>query len=145
MRHKNCYQRLHNLWLNKQHEPFVWGKHDCLVLAILAIEAITNRRYPFCKAHTAYDSAKSACRLLAKQSLEQHASNALKPFFPTSTNEHNLQSGDIALIKSSYTKGRSALAVLDLCSCGFVLPAFPSGIMRIARKNVTIIKSWSIN
>ena len=144
MRYEDCYQRLHNLWLDKNNEPFVWGKHDCLALALQAIETITDKKYPFREKYMQYDSPKGAYKLLNRQSLEQRMTAALKPFFQEVANLYRLQTGDLVLLKSRYCKKWNALAIVDLCPSGFVVPAKPCGITRQTRKTAIVIKAWHI-
>ena len=148
MRYQNYCQRLHNLWLSKNNEPFIWGKHDCVALALQAIETITDSKYPLREKYMRYNSCKSAYKLLGKQSLQQCLTVALKPFFQEAVDQRNLQTGDLVLLKSKYCKNWNAnwnaLAIVDLCPSGFVVPSMPRGITRIERKNTIIIKAWHI-
>ncbi len=144
MRYKDCYQRLHNLWLSKSNEPFKWGKHDCVALALQAIETITDKKYPFREKYMRYNSFKTACRLLGEKTLQQQLVVALKPFFDEVVDRRNLQTGDLVLLKSKYSEKWNALAIVDLCPSGFILPSKPCGITRIERKNAIITKAWHI-
>ena len=158
MRHPDCYARLHNLWRTKHNARFEWGKHDCLALALEAIEAVTGETLFPSSNPLPYNSYKSAQRLLKKQPLLDRVEQALKRFDPV---EHHasLQSGDLAVVALSAAAREAqsffsphdkealswvALGVLDLCASGFVLPKIPKGIARIDKRHLTILKAWRI-
>ena len=158
MRHPDCYARLHNLWRKKHNTPFQWGKHDCLALALEAIEAVTGNTLSPSPFPLPYNSYESAQRLLEKQSLRRRVEQALEQF-DTLHNLAYLQSGDLAVVSMSAATRReqmffsphdkeeknwTALAVLDLCASGFVLPRIPKGIARLKKKHLTILKAWRI-
>ena len=157
MRHPHCYARLHNLWRKKHDTPFQWGKHDCLTLALETVEAVTGKPLQSSPYPLPYNSYASAQRLLEKQPLLDKVEQALRRF-DTVQNYASLQSGDLAVVSiSSATKQTQrffsphnkktdwvALATLDLCASGFVLPRIPNGIARIDKKHLTIVKAWRI-
>ncbi len=158
MRHPDCYTRLHNLWRKKYNTPFQWGKHDCLALALEAVVAITGETLSSSHKPLPYNSYKSARRLLGKQSFLNRVEHALKKFERVE-NYASLQSGDLAVIAmpalrrqvpmifSAHDKQEEnwlALATLDLCASGFVLPRLPIGIARINKRHLTIVKAWRI-
>ena len=157
MRHPDCYARLHNLWHKKHETPFQWGRHDCLTLALEAVEAVTGERLYSSPNPLPYHSYESAQGLLKKQPLLQRVEGALKKF-DVVQHDALLQSGDLAIVSvsSSTRQVRQffsphdseeewvALGVLDLCASGFVLPRIPKGLRRIEKKHLTILKAWRI-
>ena len=157
MRHPDCYARLHNLWRIKNNTPFQWGKHDCLALALEAVEAVTGEILSSSFHPLPYNSYASAQRMLEKQPLLDRVEQALQKF-DSVQNYASLQSGDLAVVTMSAAtrqaqtffsphdkeKNWTALAVLDLCASGFVLPRIPKGIARVNKRHLTILKAWRI-
>ena len=166
MRHPHCYQRLLTLWQNKRNTPFQWGQHDCLTLALDAIEAVTGSPLTPSPLPLPYRSGKGARRLQQRQSLLERVEQALEQF-EILTNHASLQSGDIAVLAVSPTGKNAqtmfapheeehleegqfeeqswiALGVVDLSASGFVLPRKPCGIARIRKRQLAMIKAWQI-
>ena len=158
MRHPDCYARLHNLWSKKHNTPFQWGKHDCLALALEAVKAVTGETLSSSPQPLPYNSYKSARQLLKQQPFLNRVEHALKRFERVE-NYASLQSGDLAVVAmptlsmqasmlfSAHDRQEEnwlALATLDLCASGFVLPRLPVGITRINKRYLTIVKAWRI-
>lgn len=144
-RHPQWEQRLHEFVLANIARPYVWGEHDCLMLAANAAKAITGK--DFAKGHRSkYKSHASAYSYLRKAFGVSSPEALLDTLFPRKAVGF-AGIGDLVLCHVDLAEGADSAPipadVPGLCMGGFALVAGERGLERIPRGD-RWLKAWAV-
>jgi len=129
----NWEARLANYLKQIGSKPFVWGEHDCALMAANAVMAITGVDYAS-KWRGQYHDALGAARLLGEDGVEapmkELGFQEIDPAFA--------KRGDVVMFEND---GRMALGVIETSGVYIAAPG-PNGLVMIKRDQA--MKAWEI-
>lgn len=135
MRRGDAYKRLHEYLESIVREPFVWGRHDCCLMAAKAVDAQLDNANMYATVRRDFPctDAKSAAAVMAGQSLLALVSR----YLGIGVHHSRCTTGDIVL---AMLDDRETLTVHD----GYQI--LGPGINGIARAPISsAVHGWKVN